>query len=291
MVLSMTGYGRGEASNGDISYQVEIKTLNSKSTDIRCKLPDGFVQEEILIRQVIQDKVMRGRIEVIVSDTSHATAKSIDLDEGLIKAYYYTLKKIADDLGQDTSQLLPTILRNQDLLKGNSTKLTDTQWAVVKEALDSAIIDLDVFRTTEGSVLADELRSRSRNIAQLLSTVDVHEKARIVKLREKLQKNLEDFVQKDKVDQNRFEQEVIFYIEKLDITEEKIRLDQHCTYFEEQLDNDDAQSGKVLNFISQEIGREINTLGAKAQDSDLQQIVVAMKDELEKIKEQLANIL
>ncbi len=291
MVLSMTGYGRGEASDGDISYQVEIKTLNSKSTDIRCKLPEGFVQEEILIRQVIQDKVMRGRIEAIVTDTSQAEAQNIDLDEGLIKAYFHKLKKISDDLGQDTSQLLPTILRNQDLLKGKASKLSEKQWNVVKDALDKSIIDLNTFRFTEGKVLADELRSRSRSIAHLLSTVEVHEKARIVKLREKLLKNLEDFVQKDKIDQNRFEQEVIFYIEKLDITEEKIRLDQHCSYFDEQMDNEELQSGKVLNFISQEMGREINTLGAKAQDSDLQQIVVAMKDELEKIKEQLANIL
>lgn len=291
MILSMTGYGRGEARDGDISYSVEIKSLNSKSTDIRCKMPDGFIQEEIWIRKIVQDQVMRGRIEVIVTDKSQGDALTLDLDDGLIKAYHSKLKALSEELGEDSSDLIPVIMRNQELLKGQTQPISDEQWAVVKKALDQSIANLNEFRQTEGKVLSDELSLRAKNIGELLPKVALYEGARIEKLKERLHKNLEEFIQKDKVDQNRFEQEVLFYIEKLDITEEKIRLDQHCKYFEEQIQAAADQSGKVLNFICQEMGREINTLGAKAQNSDLQQIVVSMKDELEKIKEQLANVL
>jgi uncharacterized protein (TIGR00255 family) len=287
----MTGYGMGEAKDGDIYYQVEIKSLNSKSTDIRCKLPDGFMQEEILIRQAVKDKVLRGRIEVLVTDLSQGDSLATNIDENAIVIYYNKLKGIAQSLGEPTDQILPSLMRNQDVMKGANTQLSKEQWTVVEKATHNAIIDLNNFRKDEGKVLADELLQRASNIAKLLPSVEKYELIRIEKLKERLQKNLVEFIQKDKIDQNRFEQEVLFYIEKLDITEEKIRLAQHCKYFEEQVNTNEPQKGKVLTFIAQEMGREINTLGAKAQDSDLQKVVVKMKDELEKIKEQLANIL
>ena len=291
MLYSMTGYGRGEASGGSHKYLVEIKTLNSKSTDIRCKLPEGFVQEEILIRNIIKDKVLRGRIEVIVTDIRQGDMIDVDLNTDLIRAYYKKLKEVAISLNEPTTELLATIMRNQELFKSEGTGTTPDQWKVVAKATQLAIDNLNDFRLTEGKVLAEELSQRAKNIADLLPAIAKYEAPRIEKLRERLQKNLDEYIQKDKVDQNRFEQEVLYYIEKLDITEEKIRLEQHCKYFEEHLRSADEQSGKVLAFIAQEMGREINTLGSKAQDSDLQQIVVVMKDELEKIKEQLANIL
>ncbi len=287
----MTGYGKGESTDGDISYRVEIKSLNSKSTDIRCKLPDGFLQEEILIRQTIQEKIKRGRIEVVVTDMSQGDGVSVSINEALVKAYYQSIKKIAQDLQEDTSNILPTILRNQELLKGQPMALTDAQWNVVKSSLESAINELNNFRKDEGQVLSQDLKNRVEAIQTLIPNIANYEKARIDKLRERIQKNLEDVIQKDKIDENRFEQEVLFYIEKLDISEEKVRLVQHCKYFLEQIANKELQSGKVLGFIAQEMGREINTLGAKAQDSDLQKLVVSMKDELEKIKEQIANVL
>ena len=291
MILSMTGYGRGEAQEGDICYQVEIKSLNSKNTDIRCKMPEGFMQEEILIRQLVKEEVMRGRIEVLVTDLSQGDSVATNINESNIKVYYNKLKQIAEELGEKPNRILPALIRNQDVMKGQPTSISKAQWNVVYDALKESLRTLAEFRKEEGIVLATELSKRAQNINNLIPEVEKYEGERIQKLKERLQRNLEDFIQKEKIDQNRFEQEVLFYIEKLDITEEKIRLAQHCKYFEEQINTPVPQSGKVLAFIAQEMGREINTLGAKAQHSELQQIVVQMKDELEKIKEQLANVL
>jgi len=291
MILSMTGYGRGEAQDGDICYQVEIKSLNSKNTDIRCKLPEGFIQEEILIRQLVKEEVMRGRVEVLVTDLSQGESVATNINESILKVYYNKLKKIALDLEENTESILPALIRNQDIMKGQTASISKAQWNVVYDALKDSIRALSQFRTEEGKVLAKELSQRAFIIDKLIPEIEKFEGERIEKLKERLQRNLEDFIHKDKIDQNRFEQEILFYIEKLDITEEKIRLRQHCKYFEEQINTPDPQSGKVLSFIAQEMGREINTLGAKAQHFELQQIVVQMKDELEKIKEQLANVL
>lgn len=291
MILSMTGYGRGNGTFNNKTYVVEIKSLNSKNTDIRVKIPANLSDREFSIRKLVQDGALRGRIEVIIGLEGESSNGDFTFNATLFKTYYQELSKITQEMGIQNPDIFAAVMRIPAVVNSGGSAISEEEWDVVQTLIDKALKGLASFRKDEGGVLAQDLGARVANIKDSIPKVEVFEKVRVEKLKEKMKKNFEDFFVSDKIDQNRFEQEVLYYLERIDITEEKVRLLQHCEYFMSQLNSDDAQVGKILNFISQEMGREINTLGSKAQDSDMQQIVVFMKDELEKIKEQLANIL
>jgi uncharacterized protein (TIGR00255 family) len=287
----MTGFGKAVTKCETCTYVCEIKSLNSKSTDIRIKMPSALFSREILLRKIVTEKAIRGRIEVMIEVQDGDTAIEQKFNAYLAKQYFHQLVNLSNDLGIKSENLLPTIISLPGVVSEGLEDISDDQWEPIQQCIESALENMKSYRKVEGKVLASDLNERVITIENLIPKILPFEEARIIKQREKLRKSLEEFQMSDKVDLNRFEQEVVYYLEKNDITEEKIRLTQHCLYFKEQLLNDNEEVGKILSFISQEMGREINTLGSKAQDFDIQQIVVIMKDELEKIKEQLANIL
>ncbi len=289
MVLSMTGFGRAEANHSTKEILVEIRSLNSKFTDIRLKIPQNYKEKEVQIRKLVSDQVERGKIEVSMEIRSPEGDEDFSLNVPLFKRYFKELSSLSDEFGITSEGLVPAILRLPNVVGADVGTLNTEEWAQAQKAILSAVKAFNKFRADEGNAMETDLRLRINNIQTYLGDIPPFEQERVVKLRERLMKNLEENFSKEKVDQNRFEQEVIYYLEKMDITEEKVRLGQHCKYFLEQVDAKDAQKGRKLSFISQEIGREINTLGAKAYSSDIQRLVVKMKDDLEKIKEQVAN--
>lgn len=291
MILSMTGYGRSQVLLGDVYFTVELKALNSKTTDIRCKMPSNFADREMPIRKLITDEIVRGRIEfnIFVGDEGSADDYTINTD--LLQRYFNQLKPLQGKMNISDADIFTAVMRIPSVTQTTAHVLSDEDFEQVENTIREAIAALNSFRQTEGNQLASDLRSRVVGIQDRVVAIAPLEENRIVRIKERMRKNLDDFIQTERIDENRFEQEIIYYLERIDITEEKVRLTQHCTYFLEQLDSKDTQVGKILAFIAQEMGREINTLGAKAQDPELQQVVVQMKDELEKIKEQLANIL
>jgi len=213
------------------------------------------------------------------------------LNVPLFKRYFKALSELKEELNYEDDNLMSAILRLPNVVAADEGELGEEQWAVLKATIEEALNNFQNFRSTEGAALAADLEGRVKNIAELLTQVAPFEKARIQQVRERLSRNLEEHMNKERIDENRFEQEVLFYLEKMDINEEKVRLEQHCHYFLEILHNNALAKGRKLSFISQEIGREINTLGAKAYSPDIQRIVVNMKDDLEKIKEQIANVV
>lgn len=289
MLLSMTGYGRATKSLGDKKITVEIRSLNSKFTDVRFRIPTNYREKENDMRRFISDRAKRGKMDVNIDVESTSGDSDFSLNTVLFKKYYAELSKIADELGEDKGDLMAAILRIPNVVGSGDESITDEEWAKLQETVHAALDNFISYRKDEGSVLEKDLRLRVLNIKNALDEVDPFETGRIDRLRTRLRQNLEEFLSKENVDENRFEQEIIFYLEKIDITEEKVRLAQHCKYFLEQLDEKKDMKGRKLSFISQEMGREINTLGAKAYSSDIQKLVVSMKDDLEKIKEQVAN--
>jgi len=291
MLISMTGYGKASQEFGSKKITVEIKSLNSKQLDIFSRIPGYYKEKEIEVRNVISKKLSRGKIEFNMYAEVSGTDSNSVVNADIVKSYYKQLSDISQDLGIGKEQdLLQTIMRLPDTLKTEREELDDEEWSEVLKGVTNAIDDLIVFRTQEGKVLEKDITTRVKKIRQLLVEVEPLEKQRLERVKERLRSNLIELAEKENLDENRFEQELIFYLEKLDITEEKVRLKNHCDYFLETT-NSDEPMGKKLGFISQEIGREINTLGSKANDSEMQKIVVLMKDELEKIKEQLLNVL
>ena len=291
MILSMTGYGRSQVLLGDVYFTVEIKALNSKTTDIRCKMPSNFADREMPIRKLLTDEIVRGRIEFNIYTGDEGTADDYTINTDLLQRYFHQLKALQGSMNISDADIFTAVMRIPSVTQTNTHVLSDEDFEKVENTILEAIAALNTFRKAEGTQLALDLRSRVTGIQEKVIAIAPLEAHRIVKIKERMRKNLDDFIQSERIDENRFEQEIIYYLERIDITEEKVRLTQHCVYFLEQLDNNDTQVGKILAFIAQEMGREINTLGAKAQDPELQQVVVQMKDELEKIKEQLANII
>lgn len=291
MLISMTGFGKASKEIGSKKITVEIKSLNSKQLDVFSRIPGYYKEKEIEVRNLISKKLSRGKVEFnMYAEVSGTDSNSI-VNEEIVKSYYNQLTKISSDLGLEREQdLLQTIMRLPDTLKTEREELDDEEWNEVLVGIKKAIDELIEFRTQEGKVLEQDITERVKKISQLLTKVEPLEKQRLEKVKERLRSNLTELTEKENLDENRFEQELIFYLEKLDITEEKVRLKNHCDYFLETTKTNEPV-GKKLGFISQEIGREINTLGSKANDSDMQKIVVLMKDELEKIKEQLLNVL
>lgn len=291
MLLSMTGFGHSKAEwNGKI-IRVELKSLNARSTEIRCKIPNAYRDREMDLRKKVLDELQRGKIDLTITLDGFSDEENAFINADAFKKYYRELKTLKDELSIQEGDILQAVLRIPNVIGQSDSLADEEEWHQVERALDGAIISINKFRMDEGLVLKSDLIDRIQAIEQHLRSITPFEATRLDKIRDRLKKNMEEFTNKLQVDQNRYEQEILYYIEKLDINEEKVRLSQHCIYFLEELETRDDQKGRKLSFIAQEIGREINTIGAKAQDSEIQQIVVMMKDELEKLKEQLANIL
>ena len=291
MIRSMTGYGKAECLLADKKLTIEIKSLNSKQLDTNTRLPSFYKEKELGIRQLIASELERGKVECsFYYELSSEAAPGI-INEPVVKAYYAQLYKISGELGLEASlELLSTVMRMPDTIRTEKPELQETEWTLVEAALKKALAQVNIFRIQEGKSLDKDLRQRVEAISRKLEVVESFEGERIDLVRERIGKHLEELGQKEAVDENRFEQELIYYIEKLDISEEKVRLANHCSYFMETLE-DKGPAGKKLGFISQEMGREINTLGSKANHKELQKLVVEMKDELERIKEQILNVL
>jgi uncharacterized protein (TIGR00255 family) len=290
MLKSMTGYGKISTFVDNKSIQVEIRSVNSKSFDFSSRVPNQYKSLEPKIRSLLQQKFKRGKVELTITEIGGENT-NVKINIPLLKKHYQTVQTLAKDLNiEQTGDLLSSLLRIPELVYPDETEIDEDTWSIVFDSIEQAAESLDRFRISEGENLAKDFRLRINNIKALLKEIPRYEKERLIKLKERFYKNLEEGLKMDKFDANRFEQELIYYIEKLDITEEKVRLLQHLVYFEEVLNESNSQ-GKKLNFIGQEIGRELNTLGSKANHAHMQRLIVQMKDELEKIKEQLLNIL
>ncbi|MBT8188859.1 MAG: YicC family protein [Saprospiraceae bacterium] len=291
MVLSMTGYGEASRELHNKRFKIEIKSLNGKMSDIRFKSNTSLKDKEIELRRMIHENAVRGKFDVNLNIESTEAENDDSLNIKLMESYSSRLKEFADSQGLEYGDMLQSIIRLPNIIQLNDEGLNTEEWSVVKSMTNEALEGLMTFRKNEGVSLENDVLNRVSNIMSLLKSIEPHESSRIINLKERINRNLELYLGKDKVDENRYEQEVMYYLEKLDINEEKVRLEQHCKHFTEAVQKEKIEKGKKLSFISQEIGREINTLGAKAQHSEIQQIVVNMKDQLEKIKEQVLNIL
>jgi len=290
MILSMTGFGKASGTYQDKKINVELKSLNGKTTDIRFKLSTNLREKEVYLRNMILDHANRGKMECTLNIQAGENVQ-VQLNTGLFKAYIREIKAIENEMGIASSDLSSALLRIPNVVLSDEPDMPAEEWNAIKDVVTQALNKLREFRAQEGQAMEDDLRTRVTNISTQLEQIINYEGERVERLRDKMAKNLEDFMGKENVDKNRYEQEVIYYMEKLDINEEKVRLAQHCSFFIQELDSASDTSGRKLSFIGQEMGREINTLGAKAQHSEIQKLVVTMKDELEKIKEQLANIV
>jgi len=291
MVLSMTGYGQASNQFKDKTIRVEIKSLNGKTSDIRCKVPGSYKEKEILLRKNLMDKAYRGKFDFTLTIESDKGDDEYGLNKSLFRKYYKELTELKEELDINTGDIIQSILRIPNVVGAINEEVDEEEWQFVMKTTDDAIAALNNFRAEEGKAAEKDLKEAAQAIMEYLKNVEPFENGRIEKLKERFRKNLEDFQSDEQVDRNRFEQEIIYYLEKLDINEEKVRLAQHCKYFNEVLNSGNPAIGKKLGFIAQEMGREINTLGAKANEKNIQQMVVSMKDALEKIKEQVANIV
>lgn len=291
MVRSMTGFGRAEQTRGDKTYLVEIKSLNGKQFDVNLKIPPLIKTYEFDIRTLIQESLLRGTVECLIVIKQNGTAKPVVLNTDLIKSYYQQIQTIATELSIDTNSVLAALLRLPEVVNPSNEVLDESDWKNLKEVIEVALQELNTHRIEEGKSLEQELRLRIKNIKIQENEILLLEPERRIKMKNELIQVLEENVGKENYDANRLEQELIYYIEKIDIREEQVRLRNHCEYFLSVLDTDEITKGKKLAFVVQEIGREINTTGSKAYDSEIQKCVVLMKDELEKMKEQTFNIL
>jgi len=291
MIQSMTGFGRATCELADKVIAIEIKTLNSKQLDLNLRLPALFREKEMDLRNELVNRVKRGKIDVNFNVDYKEGRQAIQINEAAIIRYYQQLKALSEQMGlKDPESLLAAVIRLPDAVMTEKDIPDDEEWEKLLVTFTNALDELEKFRNQEGQALAFDILNRINLIETLLDRIEPFEKERENMLRSKLNSSLLEFTTPEYLDKNRFEQELIYYLEKLDISEEKTRLRHHCHYFAEVMKEPD-QVGRKLGFVSQEIGREINTIGSKANHSGIQKIVVMMKDELEKIKEQLMNIL
>jgi uncharacterized protein (TIGR00255 family) len=287
----MTGFGRAEQTVDDKTYLVEIKSLNGKQLEINLKIPPIIKPYEFDIRNLIQEKLLRGTIECLIVVKQNGTTKPVVINTDLIKSYYQQIEILAEELSIDTNAVLAALLRLPEVVSPSNEVLNEKDWKHLKDVIEEALQELNSHRIKEGKSLEKELRLRIKNIQKQEDEILNLEPQRRKRMKNDLISLLEENAGKENYDANRLEQELIYYIEKIDIREEQVRLKNHCEYFLSILDNEEDAKGKKLSFVVQEIGREINTTGSKAYDSDIQRSVVLMKDELEKIKEQTFNIL
>jgi uncharacterized protein (TIGR00255 family) len=289
MIRSMTGFGKATLELGDKTINVEIRSLNSKGADISLRVSSSLRNYELELRNELSKQLERGKIDLSIYIESKKAETPIEINTELAKAYYGQLKKLADELGEPLTDGIAQLLKFPDVLKNERKETDENEWKQIKACVTDAIKQLNGFRDTEGLSLLNDFKDRLGKINNSLEEIKKLDLLRIDGIKARIKNNLAEVIGTDKIDQNRFEQELIYYIEKLDINEEKVRLKTHLDYF---LDTcAEASPGRKLNFISQEIGREINTIGSKANDAPMQKLVVLMKDELEKIKEQANNVL
>ncbi len=284
----MTGFGKASGTSQNKKISIEIRTLNSKSLDLNLRVPSLYKELDPQIRKMISAKLGRGKIDFSLNYDAIAEKNDTPVNGELAKTYYKELKELNDSLGEKTEDYLSLILRMPDIYSSEKEELSEEEKEIVLQVAKEALENLNDFRTKEGNDLTVEFNERIGEIRSLLNEVPKYEQERIDIIKERMKKGLED-IKSGSYDDNRFEQEMIFYIEKLDVAEEKMRLSNHLTYFEETMPLE--QSGKKLGFIGQEIGREINTLGSKSNHAEMQKLVIGMKDNLEKIKEQILNTL
>ena len=291
MIKSMTGYGKAIAETPHKKISIEIKSLNSKQLDLNIKLPWLYKEKEPEIRNLVSQKLDRGKIDLTIYFDMHDEEVTTAINKSAVKSYYRQFEDIASELQiKLDDQIFTAIMKLPDTLKTDKLEIPEEEWILAKSKIIESINMLDQYRIEEGNSILADLKKCIGNILSMLQSVGTFEQGRIIKVRERLLSLLEENVGRENIDKNRFEQELIFYLEKFDINEEKVRLKTHCDYFLETI-NTQAPNGKILNFITQEIGREINTIGSKANDASIQKLVVMMKDDLEKIKEQTMNIL
>ena len=285
MIQSMTGYGKTVLQLAPKKITIELKSLNSKNLDLNVRIPSYYREKELDIRKKLAAVLDRGKIDFSIYIEENAGEGSAKINEAVIKEYINQLKKVVDG---DETELLKMAIRLPDALKTEREELDENEWNEIVNGIDEAVEKINIYRSDEGTVLWDDFVLRISNIERLLDEVIEIDPERMILVKEKLMKGVAEL--EAKVDENRFEQELIYYIEKLDITEEKVRLKNHLDYFKKEL-NTTVSNGKKLAFITQEIGREINTIGSKSNYAAMQKLVVQMKDELEKIKEQSLNVL
>lgn len=291
MLKSMTGFGRAEQTVGNKTFLVDIKSLNGKQFELSLKLPSLLKPFEFDIRRILSEELGRGSVDCMISLKETGSAKPVTINTDLARAYYQALAELSNSLNLDPSHILSTLVKLPEVITPSSETLNDKEWEQFQQVIRSATEDLNNHRLDECRSLEDDLLSRIANIVKLQDEVAKLEPLRKQKIREGITRLLEENVGKENYNDNRLEQELIYYIEKIDISEEQVRLKNHCDYFRSILQEADPSKGKKLSFILQEIGREINTTGSKAYDSTIQKCVVQMKDELEKAKEQVLNVL
>ncbi len=291
MLKSMTGFGRAEQTVNEKTFLVEIKALNGKQFELQLKLPPLLRPYEFDIRNTLQEHLIRGTIDCTVNIKQNGTSKPVNINTDLIKAYYQQIEKLAGELNIDTNSVLSALLRLPEVVTPTNDILSEPDFAEFSKVLLAALNDLNQHRAEEGAVLEKDLNKRIANINAEEEAILLLEPNRKKRIKEEINQLLDKHVGKENIDNNRMEQELIYYMEKIDIHEEQIRLRQHCEFFQSILQQPDEGKGKKLSFILQEIGREINTTGSKAYDADIQKCVVKMKDELEKAKEQILNVL
>jgi uncharacterized protein (TIGR00255 family) len=292
MIKSMTGFGQASVDNGQSQLSIEIKSLNSKYLDLNLRLPKAFSDKEMEVRNLVSEILERGKVSVSIDFERQSNGEiSQSYNEALFAAYYSTLKNLADKVHAPQENLFSLALNSPEVIKNKlKEEISEESWTQVKSILTDVLKKCDKFRIDEGKVLETMLKNCCVSIEASLEEVKKLDSKRVDRIRERLRSNVKSFFGEEGFDENRLEQEIIFYVEKLDINEEKVRLKSHLDYFVHAL-KEPQSNGKKLGFISQEIGREINTIGSKANDADMQKFVVLMKEELEKIKEQLNNVL
>lgn len=281
----MTGFGRAEGIFEGKKVTVEIKSLNSKGMDLSMRVPMRYKEKEFEIRKVLNDQIVRGKVDCYINSETLEDHHEVRLSKTLLESYMQELKSVASD-GPDF-EYLKMAIRMPEVISSKSEELTEEEWEFLQNVLQEALSTFQAFRAEEGRILGEELKSNLKFIQQYLGEVEPFESERMDAVKQRYETTLKEF---ETVDQTRFYQELAYYTEKLDIAEEKVRLAQHLTYYEEVLETEN-QNGKKLGFIAQEMGREINTLGSKANHAQIQKLVVKMKDHLEKIKEQTLNVL
>ncbi len=287
MILSMTGYGKAETNAKNKKFTVEIKSLNSKQIDMNVRVPGSYRDKELNIRKLLSTALSRGKIDCSLFVEYTGTEKIANINAEVVKKYYRDLQNIADEL-DNSDELMSTVMRMPEVMKVEKEEIDPQEWKTIESLIQQAASALTQFRENEGQSLAKDFKIRIENIHSLLLSIEKKEQQRITNIKERFVEKLSEL--KSNFDESRLEQELIYYLEKLDITEEIVRLFNHLNYFLETM-NSDISEGKKLGFICQEIGREVNTIGSKSNNAKMQQQVVQMKDELEKIKEQILNVL
>jgi len=290
MMQSMTGFGKATGNYRNHSCTVELRSVNSKQLDLNMRMPSAFRERETELRRIMTNAVVRGKVDLSINIEGVEEGRMQQLNRVLFDHYYNEFSSVANEKGLSQDRLLHDILRMPDVLQPLKLEVAESDWPTIAAIVENAVTAFCAFRAQEGQQLANELRARVDNIHSLMEQVTPYESERITTVRQRLQERLDDIASQHNLDPGRLEHELVFYIEKFDVTEEKVRLSAHCKYFIETMETD-PQAGRKLGFIAQEMGREINTLGSKANHAAIQKLVVHMKDELEKVKEQVLNVL